>query len=946
MLIPKVAVVCAALTLHSSASLQSSRARSPPSTVAWVPPAASLVRLSAVSDAHLTDADLGQGGEGSRGSRGRSSRGRQQQQQQQQRQRQQQRKPRGGQGARGEVSSKPGSGRGQLGALPASAPGAHLDSKGQVIELYRAARRSLRNGQIEHGFKLLQSCVEADPTDSHSWLELARTQARRGNMAEARQAFEEATAYCPCSVHLWQAWAVFEKDHGSPERARELFQEGLLQDPGNQYICHAWGLLEVRDGNLDRARELFETGLEARKSVELAVALAELEATSGDPKAGRERFQQALDEFRLEERGPLLLAWAELEAGAFGDLDRALTLLEQAAKENPRDVKVAVARVHMHVRQGGDLETARKILAAAAQQLKGLREQRVWVDPRQGSSLYNLWATLEAKLGQNVTEAIRLVEEGISRFRGQASLYQTLGTLRDKQRDFARARSAFESSVRINPTAAAYVAWALMEERQSTGQESTEAGALFAEDHEAPARHHPRPASPGLVRARELFEKGIECDRRHGPLYNAYGSMEFRHGFVDKARQVLARGISDRCTDQTHVAHAQGALELRQGNIEKARRIFEDAIKEFGQGDWRDDVSFLIHSLGTLEMQIQNYARACQIFGSGIRQYPTNSQLLLGAALTELRMNEVEAARDLFRRAVRADRRHAHAWQAWGLMENKQGNPQTARTLYEAGLQECPEHGALYQAYGALEVTYGHFERARSLFMQGLDKDTNVAQRGRLLHASACLEVRMGNLDQAKDLLQRALELDPYDAPAWSAFGLVEERRGNLNRARQVFREAIRMVPHRGDLYRNFATMEARLGNLVEARKIFQGGVEADPFHAELFHAYAEMEARLGNIGALQNLHAIAQKFFSEDVVVREAQRILAEKHRSKPLDWGANPTLSSRLNALISGQDVALTMGEQLISPGDELGCEVAMVPDEFANVKDSPVVDARVDE
>ena len=115
--------------------------------------------------------------------------------------------------------------------------------------------------------------------------------------------------------------------------------------------------------------------------------------------------------------------------------------------------------------------------------------------------------------------------------------------------------------------------------------------------------------------------------------------------------------------------------------------------------------------------------------------------------------------------------------------------------------------------------------------------------------------------------------------------------------------------------------MEARLGNIAAARSIFQEGLEADPFHAELFHAYAEMEARLGNIGALQNLHAIAQKFFSEDVVVREAQRILAEKHKAKPLDWGSNSALATRLSALIHGRDLAaaaMDVGEDLMSPMD----------------------------
>lgn len=45
------------------------------------------------------------------------------------------------------------------------------------------------------------------------------------------------------------------------------------------------------------------------------------------------------------------------------------------------------------------------------------------------------------------------------------------------------------------------------------------------------------------------------------------------------------------------------------------------------------------------------------------------------------------------------------------------------------------------------------------------------------------------------------------------------------------------------------------------------------------------MEARLVNMPALQKLDARARELFSEDVAVRQAQRILAEKHRR----WAQN---------------------------------------------------------
>lgn len=162
-------------------------------------------------------------------------------------------------------------------------------------------------------------------------------------------------------------------------------------------------------------------------------------------------------------------------------------------------------------------------------------------------------------------------------------------------------------------------------------------------------------------------------------------------------------------------------------------------------------MSFLVHSLGFLELQCNRPADALSVFTDGINRYPNNSHILLGAALTEAKLGEIDRARDLFRRAVKADRRHAHAWQAWGVMEAKDKQWATARTLYEQGLKECPDHGALWQAYGMLEVMAEQYDRARLLFQMGLEKcgRTNV----QLLQAFACLEVRTGNLDEAQGLI-------------------------------------------------------------------------------------------------------------------------------------------------------------------------------------------------
>ena len=234
-------------------------------------------------------------------------------------------------------------------------------------------------------------------------------------------------------------------------------------------------------------------------------------------------------------------------------------------------------------------------------------------------------------------KALKLAREGIARFPGEASLYQTLGTILSRMgpAKYSEARDAFQKSVSMQPTGAAYVAWALMEERAPDYAAKQQAAAVAVAAKTA-AKASPASSSSSspssssstsssvvssevakerarVQRARELFEEGLKADPTHGPLYNAYANMEARHHRVGAAREVLRRGVANSCSDMAHVWHGLAVLELRQGNIDEARSMFRKGIDRFaGGGSFTrssrksEDATFLVHSLGTLEMQLQD----------------------------------------------------------------------------------------------------------------------------------------------------------------------------------------------------------------------------------------------------------------------------------------------------------------------------------------------------
>ena len=101
----------------------------------------------------------------------------------------------------------------------------------------------------------------------------------------------------------------------------------------------------------------------------------------------------------------------------------------------------------------------------------------------------------------------------------------------------------------------------------------------------------------------------------------------------------------------------------------------------------RETATFLVHSLGMLEFQLKDYTAAFASFASGLELYPNNSHLLLGAALSLMKLNELESARELFRRAVSSDTKHAHAWQVRrDVQAGDEGDVQAGRRDAESGV--------------------------------------------------------------------------------------------------------------------------------------------------------------------------------------------------------------------------------------------------------------------
>mmetsp|Transcript_9433 Transcript_9433/g.17760 ORF Transcript_9433/g.17760 Transcript_9433/m.17760 type:complete len:1012 (+) Transcript_9433:154-3189(+) len=829
----------------------------------------------------------------------------------------------------------------------------HISDKYKIKSMFHQAKEMERTGQWCKACEQLESILKIDPFDSYSHLALARLQSRRERCAlsetssthsnhldagkvmtdvtfmdivqstpfsKAREAFYNGTQNCADSIHIWQAWALHEESVGNTSYARYLFQKALDIDGTNPYVCHGYGLLEHRLGNFDAAMNLWERPLKSGEKGKITAALV---CSVGKQMIAQGRFVEARSFYMdhvvqmntQREAAEVYLAVAWLEEKHFHNFSRAEELLNSALQVSPENSRALAALARLAGRKVdsenlslnrdssylssesfhiSDIERRRndavkrrlKVACNNVVRKYDKETRREWSEVTDGR-LFNAWAKLEVE-DMNFDAARKILSQGMKVFPHDYSLRQAAGKVEEHVGNYTGARHWYTESLLVAPSAPTLVAYVLLEINHPI------AGNEF-----------------NYTKVCRLFDEALLLDPRHGPLYNAYGNMELKMGNIEKARQIYQNGILANCRDVASVFHGLAMLELSLGNVETARRILIDGLEQVQIQDSGMDSNrrkraiFLAQSLGMLELNCNRAAEAKAIFERGIEQHGNSTQLLLGAALSEVKLGNEDLARILFERSVNVDRKHAQAWQSWGVMEMRSGHYNVAKILFECGIKNDHTHGALWQAYATMESRRGNIEIARALFAAGVLK---CPEHVPLYQAWACLELRSGSFNQARTLIGEALTRKKSQGSSWLVAAKIEERLGNKGLVSLILQRGLEHAPHSAELHRALAEYEMNRGKIDIARKLLEKGLEVDPMHAPSYHSLAELEARVFNIEGLSKLNKRAAEVFNTNALepTSVSMAILGNKLRKNSLSHGKIPTSVSTLaNMIVADLDI-----------------------------------------
>jgi tetratricopeptide (TPR) repeat protein len=724
-------------------------------------------------------------------------------------------------------------------------------------------------------------------------------QQNRGDMERARELFEEAVDVDSHNPFVCHAYSLMEKKLGNDEAAISLLKQ-VLDAPSAKVtaalVC-TLGEIHIAAGNLTEARDLYQYHIDKIESSNMANA--------NQPVRRRHLPTE-------KDRVEVYLAAAWLEERHFRELRKARDLLRKALAISPTSslANVALARLEGRIQSGdsssssgfssspgqsprtakfranrynsteaANIETAKR-LATICNELhqQGMESKNHKIKNQQQNHdrtsastattnedgrVFNALATLEVK-NRQFREARDVLQKGMDLYPLDHNLFTAAGKVEERVGNYTQARDLYMESLRLEPSGPTLVAFALLELKYpqyptTTSTETTIDKKVI------------KVANFTLIRG--LFEEALMLDPRNGPAYNAYGNAEARRGNIEEARSVFERGTQANCSDAASIYHGYGMLEISVGNVEKARSILykgldnvrehQDAI--FSDNPNRDRAAFLSHTLGMLELNSNRALSALIIFQEGIDRCGNSSQLLLGAALSEMRLGKDEAARSLFARSVYADKKHAQAWQAWGVMETKAGHFNRASALFQKGIRHAPWHGSLWHGYASLEVKRDNIENARTLFTGGLKKANN--RHDALYQGWATLEMREGNYEKARKLISEALTRNKQNGRGWIIAAEIEEEDGHDGLALLMLRRGIECDPDNADLYRKLGDHLLGKGKIDDAREVYEKGIEINPMYAPLYHSLAELEARICNLGALSKLNKRTNELFNNNAM-------------------------------------------------------------------------------
>ncbi|KAG7337372.1 tetratricopeptide repeat protein [Nitzschia inconspicua] len=376
--------------------------------------------------------------------------------------------------------------------------------------------------------------------------------------------------------------------------------------------------------------------------------------------------------------------------------------------------------------------------------------------------------------------------------------------------------------------------------------------------------------------AQELYEEAIRIDPRDGRAYLGLARCaEWRRDFK-LARECLRMGIAQSVScapDGTpdtganpFLLQSLGCLEEKIGRLSEAESLYISAV--------RSRPSHAASWVALAQLRTRRFrqgasaGRVC--FQAAERELkkaglpPSAWVYTAWASMEYKKAGDVRRARQLYKEALKADKRCSAAWLQLGCMEADNEHWKEAELCFETVMKFDQRNTRVLQAYAIMESKRPEVNTRKVIGLFEKALKVNPRDAG-VLQPYALFVAKLGDIDAARDLLRRGTEANKRHAPVWQAWGVLETREGNSEEARNIFQQGIWACAQLtggqsggyncARLWQAWGVLEAAEGDYAAARRCFSRALDADNRNMAAMTAWTLMEEKLGNVEDARHLY-------------------------------------------------------------------------------------------
>ena len=727
--------------------------------------------------------------------------------------------------------------------------------------LLMSGQERLALGANEKAVATLEKAVAAYPTSGQAHFQLGNAYLTSGDLTRAAASLTEAVRYMPPGTPApIVALARVQLRQGSYVPAVNALKPIVEKHPTNVEAKLLLAEGYQKQGNFDGALAIYRALIEASpQSAQLHFLVGGLFLQQGKRTEARQAFTNVIELVPTFLPAVEQLVRLDVEAK---QLDAAKARLQAFATASPKEPGPHVMLAQIHLMQNDRQQAESRLLKA------------IEIRP-EVTSPYIALAQIQISTNR-VAEAAGILKKAVAQNAKDADAHWWLGVVQEQQKDYAAARSSYETVLEIAPKAVnamnnlAY----LLSERLGDQEKALELA------------QRARDAEPGnaavadtlgwilfktkqYARAVTILDDSSAKLPKSGEVRYHAGMAHYMLGNEPAARAALQQALELEANFNGH-ADARESLEILSLDIakvgEESRARIEQAIAK------RADDPVALVRLAALHEKSGKLDQAVRTYESVLKSNPAN----VNAALSLIRIYRTRQENAKALELAKATRRLVPT-------DGKLGHV-LGRLAFEAG-ESVFSVGILQEASRRLETDPEvYFDLAEAAYSTGQiavaetavqDALKQSAGFSRATQARLFLELVQAAADPAKavSLVNRAdsvLKTNPNDLAALAVKAAAARQQGNTKAAIEAYEHMLARYPEFSPAHRNLAIiLSASPADAKRGLELATKARTAFPSDPELAKAFGVMLYHQGNFPRASTLLQESARTRTDDAEVQ-----------------------------------------------------------------------------